>query len=141
VQHRSSKVYSCFVDFQKDFDFVPQEALFQRPKDIGISETLLTTIVCLYQPFLGHLCTTHKISNFISSTIGVKQGCPLSPRLFRIYTDKLESFLHKYIQDGYECLLHQALISILLFVDDVILFQDISSNMSLKDTLVRPTVL
>jgi hypothetical protein len=28
AHHRSLKVYCCFVDFQKAFDFVPREALF-----------------------------------------------------------------------------------------------------------------
>jgi hypothetical protein len=28
ARHRSSKVYCCFVDFRKAFDFVPREALF-----------------------------------------------------------------------------------------------------------------
>jgi hypothetical protein len=42
ARHRSSKVYCCFVDFRKAFDSVPREALFQRLRDIGISQTLLT---------------------------------------------------------------------------------------------------
>jgi hypothetical protein len=28
ARHRSSKVYCCYVDFQKAFDYVPREALF-----------------------------------------------------------------------------------------------------------------
>jgi len=59
--------------------------------------------------------------DFIRSTIGVKQGFPLSPTLFGIYIDELEAFLHEHIQDNDGCLLHQVLISILLFVDDVVL--------------------
>ena len=54
-------------------------------------------------------------------TIGVKRGCSLSSTLFGIYIDELESFLHDHIKDGDGCLLHQELISLLLFVDDLIL--------------------
>jgi hypothetical protein len=107
--------------FRKLLISVPREALFQRLRDIGISETLLSAIMRLYESVLGRLRTTHGISDFIRSTIGVKQGCPLSPTLFGIYIDELESFLHEHIQDGDGCLLHQVLISILLFADDVIL--------------------
>jgi hypothetical protein len=121
ARHRSSKVYCCFVDFRKAFDSVPREALFQRLRDIGISPTLLTAIMRLYESVLGRLRTVHGISDFIRSTIGVKQGCPLSPTLFGIYIDELEAFLHEHIQDNDGCLLHQVLISILLFVDDVVL--------------------
>jgi hypothetical protein len=85
------------VDFWKAFDSVPWEALFQRLKDIGIFDTLLTTIMRLYELVLGRLRTVQGISDFIRSTIGVKQGCPLSPTLFGIYIDELESFLHEHI--------------------------------------------
>jgi hypothetical protein len=63
----------------------------------------------------------HGLSDFIQSTIGVKQGCPLLPTLFGIYIDELESFLHEHIQQGDGCLLHQVLISLLLFTDDLVL--------------------
>jgi len=49
ARHRSSKVYCCFVDFWKDFDSIPREALFWRLRDIGIYHTLLTAIMCLYE--------------------------------------------------------------------------------------------
>lgn len=62
----------------------------------------------------------HGVLDFIRITIRVKQGCLLSPTLFRIYIGKLESFLHEHILVGDGCLLHQVLISILLFLDDVI---------------------
>lgn len=47
AHHRSSKVYSCFVDFQKALDTMSREAFFQRLRDIGISETLLAAIMRL----------------------------------------------------------------------------------------------
>jgi hypothetical protein len=47
AQHRSSKAYCCFVDFQKAFDFIPREALFQRLTDIDISDTILSAIMRL----------------------------------------------------------------------------------------------
>jgi hypothetical protein len=103
------------------FDTVPRDALFQRLRDIGISETLLVAIMRLYESVLGRLRMAHGLSDFIQSTIGVKQGCPLSPTLFGIYIDELESFLHEHIQEGDGCLLHQVLISLLLFADDLVL--------------------
>jgi hypothetical protein len=115
------KVYYCFVYFRKAFDFISPKAPFQRLKDIGISQTLLTAIMCLYESVLGRLRTVHGMFDFIRSTIGVKEGCPLSPTLFGIYIDELEPFLHEHIQDSDGCLLHKVLISIMLFVDDVVL--------------------
>jgi hypothetical protein len=81
----------------------------------------MITIMHLYKSVLGRFHTAHGMSNFIRSTIGVKQGYPLSPTLFGTYIDELESFLHDHIQDNNGCHLHQVLNSILLFVDDVVL--------------------
>jgi hypothetical protein len=67
--------------------------------------------------------------DFIRSTTGVKQGCPLSPMLFGIYIDELETFLHEHIQDNDGCVLHQVLISILLFADDVVLHSSSSEGL------------
>lgn len=74
----------------------------------------------LYESILGHLCTSHGLTNFIQSTIGVKQGCPLLSNLFKIYIDQLESFLNQHIQEVDRRQLYQVLIS-LLFIDDLIL--------------------
>lgn len=75
----------------------------------------------LYKSVLGCLHTAHGVSHFIRRSIGIKQGCPMSPTLFRIYIDELESFLHEHIEYKDRFSLHQVLISILLFVNDVIL--------------------
>ena len=83
--------------------------------------TLLIVIMHLYESILGRLYAAHGMSDFIWSTIVVKQGCPLSPTLFWIYIDELEAFLHEHIHNTDGCILHQVLISILLFADDVVL--------------------
>jgi len=72
ARHRSEKVYCCFVDFYKAFDFVPMIALFGRLREIGISEMLLTAIMRLYETVVGRLRTSEVFSNPIHSTIGVK---------------------------------------------------------------------
>jgi hypothetical protein len=100
---------------------VPREALFQKLCDISISETFLVAIMRLYESVSGRLRLAHGLSDFIQSTIGIKQGCPLSPTLFGIYIDELESYLHEHIQEGDGCLLHHVLISLLLFIDDLVL--------------------
>jgi hypothetical protein len=92
----------------------------------------------LYESVLSRLHIVHRMSDFIRSTIGVKQGCPLSPTLFGISIDELEAFLHKHIQDSDGCFLHQVLISILLFIDDVVLLA--SSPEGLQRQLDAPAL-
>lgn len=122
ARHYSSKLFCCFLHFLKSFDLVLWEAMFQSLKDIGGSEILVVVIMGIYGIVLGHLRTAHELSDFIRSTIEVKQGCPLLPTLFGIHIDKLEAFLHEHIQRGDGCLLHHVLISMLLFANDVVTF-------------------
>lgn len=57
----------------------------------------------------------------MKNIVGVKHGCPLLVTLFNIYVDGLEECLghHIHMYDG--CILHEVLIAILIFVDDVVL--------------------
>lgn len=121
ARHYSQKVYFCFVDFGKAFDYVPRLALFQRLQEIENSDMLQTAILRLYEKVTGRLRTQEDFSDLIQSTIGMKQGCPLSPTLFGLYIDELEDFLMKSSQLGDGCYLHQVLIYILFFADDVVL--------------------
>ena len=121
AKHRSEKVYCCFVDICKSFDSVPRVALFERLRVISIFVMLHTAIMRLYETMIGRFRTPEGFSNPIHSTIGVKQGCPLSPTLFGLYIDELEDFLRRSLLPGDGCFLHQVLISILLFADDVVL--------------------
>ena len=117
------------------FYSIPRAVLFLRLRDIGISEILMMTIMRLYETVVGRLRTIKGLFDPIQSTIGVKQGCPLSPTLFGIYIDELEAFLSDSSLQGDGCYLHQVLISILLFANDVVLLA--SSHESLQRILDR----
>ncbi len=77
-------------------------------------------IMRLYERVVGHLRTPMSFSEFIQSSIGVKKGCPLSPTLFGIYIDELETYLRRFSLPRDDCYLYQVLISILFFIDDVV---------------------
>ena len=64
-----------------------------------------------------------KLSDFFNSSIGVKQGCPLTPTLFGLCIDELEEMVTRFVKE--ECFEKVAIgnnvIMLLLYVDDVVL--------------------
>jgi len=86
------KLYTCFVDFRKAFHTVPREKLWWVLEGIGVGERFFACLRSMYsqdQACVSHL--TEGLSSTFPCTIGVKQGCPLSPLLFGLYIDALQS--------------------------------------------------
>ncbi len=120
--HAKRKLYCCFVDFKKAFDLVPRDALWNVLKRRGMSGRVLTSLQSMYAADKACVFTSEGPSNLFDCSIGVKQGCPLSPLLFSLYLDELESLLEE-ASDEIDCPhLAEILIAILLFADDIALF-------------------
>ncbi|MCO5577073.1 hypothetical protein L7F22_030895 [Adiantum nelumboides] len=62
------------------------------------------------------------LSDPLVSTIGVKQGCPLSPTLFGLYIDEIVDFIQRSGGDGVE--LGGTTVHILLYADDIVLVSE-----------------
>ena len=76
---------------------------------------------------MGQVCTPDGISELIHSTIGVKQGCPLSPTLFGIYVDEVSDYIERGGDRGSQ--LAGTWISLLLYADDIVLISDSPEGM------------
>jgi len=66
---------------------------------------------------------TEGLSARFSCGIGVKQGCPLSPLLFRLYLDGLEKHLNALVGDS-PPQLADIVIKVLLYADDLALMSE-----------------
>lgn len=116
------------MDFRKAFDTIPREKLWQHLSSIGIQGNMLAALkayyadvhVCLDIPSVG-------TSAPFSSTMGVKQGCPMSPTLFGLYIDQLELHLKAHSQDAPD--LHGQKVPILLYADDIVLLSKSPSGL------------
>ena len=117
------------MDFKKAFDLVNRKLLWHRLRSLGISGNILAAVQSMYADVPCVVQTNNGQSGRIRSTVGVKQGCPLSPTLFGLYIDALEFDINqKYPGEGGR--LANTNIPILLFADDVILIAETADGLT-----------
>ena len=112
------KLYCCFIDFAKAYDSVPRDKLWQRLYDVGIRGRILHSIKSLYDVGVD-MSIKLDVGTLdpIAAVVGVKQGCPLSPLLFGLYIEDLETYVKsRFPLAGPSCGgVHMAL---LMYADD-----------------------
>ena len=110
------------MDFRKAFDTVPRDRLFQRLQSLGVPAEMIWGIYALDEQVLGRVCCPGELSDTIASTIGVKQGCPLSPTLFGLYIDEVADFIIRGGGGGVD--ISGTPVHIMLYADDIVLVSE-----------------
>ena len=116
LQHQQD-LFHVFIDFKKAFDRVWHAALWATMRTYNIHPTLVRTIEQLYSKAMSAVIMNGNVGEWFRTTVGVRQGCLLSPTLFnifleRIMTDTLDSHEGSVSIGGRE-------ISNLRFADDI----------------------
>ena len=116
LQHQRD-LFHNFIDFKKAFDRVWHDGLWKTMRDFGIDERLVKVIKALYTNSSSAVLLNNQLGEFFRTTVGVRQGCLISPVLFNLF---LERIMQETLQD------HQTSISIggrplcnLRFADDI----------------------
>ena len=91
MDHKKSKrvpeknIYFCFIDYAKAFDCVNHNKLWKILKEMGIPDHLTCPLRNLYAGQEAAV-TTGQGTDWFRIGKGVRQGCTLSPCLFKLYT-------------------------------------------------------
>ena len=80
-------LYVCFVDYEKAFDKVRHQDLFNILNDIGLDGKDLRLLEKLYWNQKAAVRVGGEVSEWQDIKRGVRQGCVLSPDLFNIYSE------------------------------------------------------
>ena len=77
------------MDFKKAFDTVWHAALWASMRLYNINNNLIRTIECLYNKATSAVYHDNNIGEWFRTTVGVRQGCLLSPTLFNIFLERI----------------------------------------------------
>ena len=99
LEHNQN-VYVCFVDFEKAFDRIRWDKLFEILKNIGVDRRDRKLISELYMGQTAVVRTDDGETPPIVVGRGTRQGCPLSPLLFNIYDEAMVREAFDDIKEG-----------------------------------------
>ena len=81
-------VHLLFVDLTKAYDTIPVQKLWQVLEKSPINNTVITAVKQLYDQATSRIKLGNKLSENFLVTKGLRQGCCLSPTLFKIYLNE-----------------------------------------------------
>ena len=77
------------MDFKKAFDRVWHEALWATMNKFNINGKLIETIQSLYENEFSAVLVQEATGEWFQTSVGVRQGCLLSPTLFNIFLEDI----------------------------------------------------
>ena len=80
-------IYFCFIDYAKAFDCVDHNKLWKILQETGIPKHLTCLLRNLYAGQEATVRTGHETKDWSQIGKGVRQGCMLSPCLFKLYAE------------------------------------------------------
>ena len=132
LQHQRD-LFHNFIDFRKAFDRVWHQGLWQVLRNFGIEEGLIQAIQALYNTSSSAVLLNNQIGEYFRTTVGIRQGCLLSPVLFNLF---LENIFRETLQDFHSTIsIGGRTINNLRFADDIDLMG--GSNTELQDLTSR----
>eukprot|EP00794_Sanderia_malayensis_P009858 gene9858-biopygen8121 len=88
-RNHQMELHHNFLDFKKAFDRVWREALWLVMKKHKIGAGLVTVIESLYNNNSDAVLMSNSELEWFQTTVGVRQGCVLSPCLFNIFLEQI----------------------------------------------------
>ena len=83
-------MYTCFVDLEKVYDHVPIDKLRAVLLEYDVRGQLLAAIKSLYKQSEVCVHINGMKTKVFNVSVGLQQGCVLSPLLFIIYMGKID---------------------------------------------------
>ena len=118
---QGKKLYTFFIDYSKAFDYIVHDNLWYKLLNLGVQGKIIDIIRSMYSQVRTKVFNNNEKSETFTCKLGVRQGECLSPFLFSMYVNDLESHL---AGQGAGVSIFDVKFLLLLYADDVVIFSD-----------------
>ena len=121
---RKGRFYCIFINFSKAFDSIRHDKLWDAMQRKGITGKLMEIYKSMYSKLRSCVKVNGGITDYLNCTIGTRQGCITSPKIFSLFINDLVSYLNNdsgrgiFVSNEINCL------NMLMYADDVSSFGD-----------------
>ena len=121
-------MYACFVDFSKAYDSVWRVRLLYNLILNGLSTKFIHLIESMYEDLQLSVKLSDSVTPFFDSLLGLRQGCSLSPLLFKLFVNDIFQGLK---DDSCEPIkLQQKYINRLIYADDLLILSETEAGLN-----------
>ena len=118
--NEGKRLYAAFIDFTKAFDYVVREKLWLKLIKSGVRGKILNVIKSMYTSVKSMVKHNNCLSEEFSCFLGVRQGECLSPFLFSLYLNDIET---EFVQNNCQGIEVDMLkVFLVLYADDMVIF-------------------
>ena len=114
---QGKKLYTFFIDYSKAFDYIVHDNLWYKLLNLGVHGKIIDIVRSMYSQVRNKVFNNNEKSETFTCKLGVRQGECLSPFLFSLYVNDLESHL---AGQGAGVSIFDVKFLLLLYADDVI---------------------
>ena len=116
---KKKHLYACFIDLSSAFDNVWHSGLYYKLSSSGLSGKFVTLLKSMYSQLQCCIKRGDYISQYFNCTKGTRQGCVLSPTLFKIFLNDMPAIINSRECDP--VMFNKNNIGCLLYADDILL--------------------
>ena len=120
VLNSKQKLYCVFIDFEKAFDKIDRVTLWHKLLIENVSSKMVNALKSMYSVVKNCIRHNGRLSEYIESNIGVKQGDPSSPMLFMMFINDINQCKNDNLNGIFT--VDDIKLFLLLYADDQVIF-------------------
>ena len=124
LSKKRGRFFCIFIDFKKAFDSIRHDKLWDALERKGIKGKFLDTIKSMYKKLKSCVKTDGNLTPYFDCSIGTRQGCVASPKIFSLFINDLVDYLNIKNERGIFVTQDINELNVLMFADDVSSFAD-----------------